>query len=273
LRNHLADAISLAESAEPMIELRRQTARPLEIVVFEHLVCLRRLSSAIERLCTALSYEAGIIERTMVEAWTNLQWILLDDGNDRADRFMKFVAVEMTSMLEEIPKQWQLPEEKLRLWREMRLTYRDLFQRRTKGGSLRWDKSWAKVGTMKGRLVEVLRARLARRGESAEASGSAIDASENTAHYSYYRNASQRTHVTQAALEQMFGFTSDDRLVSIPQPHVDPTYPLEIAAAILLDVLQHAVTILKLPLQDEVTAASNRGRELTRTRRGGEGRA
>jgi hypothetical protein len=76
---------------------------------------------------------------------------------------------------------------------------------------------------------------------------------------------SQRTHVTQTGLEPLFKWTEEDEHLNVTsQPHVDPTYPLEMAASILLDLMQHAVTILRVPLQDEVIAASNRGRQLRR---------
>ena len=52
------------------------------------------------------------------------------------------------------------------------------------------------------------------------------------------------------------------RLRVVSQPHVDPANPLEIAAGALLDMLTFAVATLQLPLQDEIAAATARGREL-----------
>jgi hypothetical protein len=107
----------------------------------------------------------------MIEAWTNVEWILLD-SDDRAERFMKFSPVETVSMLEETPTHWRSDftdfSERLRLWKKLRAPYRHLFQKKTKSKKLRWAKSWAKVEALKDRLIEVEKARVAKQAQGSE---------------------------------------------------------------------------------------------------------
>ena len=263
-RIYLQELIALAERAESLIKLDR-AAKPLEMLVFEFLVFSKRLSSAIEMLCPALAFEAGILERCIIEAWINLEWIRLKDTENRASRFMKFAPVEMVSFLEQLPTYWRNAQysDRLRAWKEVREPYRPLFERQTKSGKRRWDRDWAEPASVKDRLIQIAETRLARKGQTPESAAAEIDAAGNTGYYAYYRHISQRTHVAQLGLEPLLEWI-EEHLRVVGQPHVDPANPMEVAAGALLDIMTFAVTTLRLPMQDEITAATKRGRELRR---------
>lgn len=158
VRRFLADLIRFATRCEEVI-LRSHQKRPRGAVAYATLVAQRRFAEAILTLGTPGAYEARVVLRTMVEHHFNLAWILLKEPHRRANRFMKFQAVERVRGLERFPKDMRPPEydKVYRRALQARARVAHLF-RRKRNGKFAWDKNWARGTSFETRLNEVLAA-------------------------------------------------------------------------------------------------------------------
>ena len=157
VRGCLNRSIALAGKLETETgHLARNTA--LMFVGFGFLVRIRRLAQAILQLGSQHAYEGRMLLRCMLEIEINYRWIHIQNRERRANRFIKYHALERLKILEELPDSYNNPREYRRIYKKTKVEctkVRHLFRRRNKNGNLIWDKSWASSTSFPSRLRDI----------------------------------------------------------------------------------------------------------------------
>ena len=156
-RGCLNKSISLAGKLEKETgHLTRNTA--LIFVDFGFLVRNRRLAQAILKLGDQHAYEGRMLLRGMLEIEINCRWIHLRNRERRANRFVKYHALERLKYFKEFEDFYDDPVECRRIQKKLkseRRKVRHLFLNKNKKGNLVWDKSWSSSQSVQSRLREI----------------------------------------------------------------------------------------------------------------------
>lgn len=155
-RRTMGDAVTLARQAEDHYE-RRVGQEAEQLVCLVHMARARRFCEAILALPPELAPEAQVIYRALFEHTTNLQWLYIKDFPNRAERFIRFEAVERSNLFKDTVLD-DLPEEQRARIEEIEAAKQSvvaLFRYRNRKGKLTWPEHSSRL-KFRQRLDEVL---------------------------------------------------------------------------------------------------------------------
>lgn len=240
----LKRAIRLARQVERAVQASA-LPRPLQVVAYGSLVRNRRYAAAVAQMGRASAYEARPIVRSMIEIWGNYRWIRLRQANRRANRYVKYLALDHVKLVERMPPSMHGPthQELVRLIKRQRASVRHLFRSRGKSGprraKLTWAKSWAKVPSFEARMREVAESRPPSERESDDSI------------YFFYSLFSGATHGSPLSfMECIEAFPGGLRVRRRPERR--PLNPMAAAASCLCDTIGFVCVDLSIPLLGQV---------------------
>ncbi len=225
-RRLLRDCIRLADEIEPRLR-RPRRRRALRFFLYEMLVAARHYAGAVDALGPQRAFEAGPIERTLMETWIHTQWVLLRDPQRRAHRFIQYGAVAEVKALDKTPLDSQPPNFTQRRATAVRRRARvaHLFR-----GNGKWTRSWAKTPNIDQRALQVSRARV----------GFAADDEGRNLLYAMFSLLSEQGHVSQYGLRSLFS-VHQGRIRPRARSDLRSVGPMASAACILLDIVGLAI--------------------------------
>ncbi len=228
-RRHLRRAIRIERRIETLPPSRAELLRsPLKLVTLLMLVQTRRLAEAIDRLVPEHSWEAQILQRSMLETWVNGEWIRLREPSRRAHRFITFECVEGVQLLEQCPP-YARPSNASDQLAELK-RWRSRYGRMFNEGDGKWAGTWA-VSKSKGgaKTVHQLKLRL----EEVERAFRDSDDPMTGTPYWGFRVLSKPAHGSPVGLTRLFDWSSRGHEVKT-QPNEQPLEPIIEAARYLI---------------------------------------
>ena len=244
----LNDATRFAAKCEQVI-LHAHQSRPAGAVAYMTLVAQRRFGEAVAILGQGGAYEARVILRSMLEHYFNLAWILLRSPHRRANRFLKFLALERLRVLESLsPEEQKDYRANIQRLRKRRIRYRRLFRKTdVKSGKRYWEKSWAGSMSFEARVLEV---------STVETKGSF---SKKPFMYTMYRWFSASTHGNVLHLHQLIRPTRYGGR-PLDQPESFPWSVVAGAAVLVLGTTKQASRVLTFSnsMKEELSALDAR---------------
>jgi hypothetical protein len=244
----LNDVAGFAARCEQVL-LHAQQKRPPGAVAYMTLVAQRRFGQAIATLHANGAYESRVLLRSMLEHYFNLAWILLRSSHRRANRFIKFLALERLRVLESLPAEEQKEHAaNLRRLRAIRSRHRRLFRQIDPKSKKRfWSRSWAGTMSFEARVREVSIAELKFPG------------APKPFVYTMYRWFSASTHGNVLHLHQLVRPTRYGGR-PVDQPESYPWSVIAGAAVLLLGTVKQASRVLNFSnsMKEELAALDTR---------------
>lgn len=137
-----------------------QQLNPIQKIAYGTLVRVRRLAEVVSQVGPERAYESRILVRAMLELYFNYAWMRLRSPQRRANRFLKFLALEHLKIQRELARSPDLNTPALRQAIKAsvaeRAKSRNLFRIADPKGNRRWAKDWAGGATFETRVGDVL---------------------------------------------------------------------------------------------------------------------
>ena len=219
LRSFVKDSIRLETKVSS-----GQQVKPIQKVAYGTIVRVRRLAEVVGQIGPERAYESRILVRSMLELYFNYAWMRLRSPQRRANRFLKFLALEHLKIQLELTRtpDLNLPplRQAIKTSTAERTKLRHLFRITDAKGKRRWAKDWARGASVETRIGEVL-------GQTMP------DQQFDPFLYTLYRIFSSAVHggpqsFLDCLTSTQFGFRE------APQPETNPAAPYVAACVILL---------------------------------------
>ena len=252
LKRLLRDAVKLAERVDRATRVKMRT--PSGAVAFGILVKMRRDAEILLALSRKELPNAPTVVRSMLEGTVNLRWILLRDKRRRANRYIRFSAVEHVRWLEQIPESAQSTEhvQHLKYARAERARVRHLFRRPVKKhgkptGKFEWQRTWSNLD-----LFSMLR------------EITAWQASGDTLNFTYmqFRLFSQHSHSTATSLFHIMEIDNRRGWRTSTPVYAQNVPLLGLACLYLISTLEAANEELQQPYGAEIARLQERNNEI-----------
>lgn len=243
----LGDSIRLARRLEKAARVR-DSRQPIRTFLYQAMVFARRQAEAIQRLYPDAKSETMFLERNLFELWVNTRWILLREPNRRANRFIKFAAVQNLKALERCPEDLQPPgfDASLRRFRREQSRVRGLFLRLNGKGRPKWARTWALSG---GQEFESIKSRV--KEIAAADQQFKLDSQGRSWAYGIYSLLSESGHVSPLALRALVSFDRRRGWVPHHEPASQSLGSRVYVVGVLLELMKAFIREFKIAYEPE----------------------